>query len=295
MAPGFTKLKENVCGELLLSKNLLTQSELTSDASEEDQIAHDVLIADDAAEIAMGAICNQLGAPAEKRRPSISDYFAWLLSSGNSQRTIAGSEYFAELHKSRIDLQMHFLIPDARKWHGVKETTLGFIARWCQDYLHVQVWNLQWELAGGSTQAELPTEPEGTKGLQQHVNGAAGLSADDGERRYSPRYDCEGNAEIRVPTQGRLIRGRIVNLSLGGCYIDTAAALDVGTKIEIVLRVSGLAFRAAGEIRSVYGSAGIGVQFTGMSAGGRSRLKELIGELEEAWFASGMPGGASAE
>jgi hypothetical protein len=65
--------------------------------------------------------------------------------------------------------------------------------------------------------------------------------------------------------------------------------------VEIVLHVAGLAFRAAGEIKSVYGSAGVGIQFTGMSAGGRTRLKELIGELEEAWFAAGMPDGAASE
>jgi hypothetical protein len=32
------------------------------------------------------------------------------------------------------------------------------------------------------------------------------------------------------------------------------------------------------------------VKFTSMSAGGRARLQELIAELEEAWFAAGMPG-----
>jgi hypothetical protein len=77
---------------------------------------------------------------------------------------------------------------------------------------------------------------------------------------------------------------------LGGCYIETSAGLDVGTRVEIVLRVTGLAFRAVGEVRSTYGSAGIGVKFTSMSAGGRARLQELIAELEEAWFAAGMPG-----
>jgi hypothetical protein len=116
------------------------------------------------------------------------------------------------------------------------------------------------------------------------------VSVDETEnRRSTPRYDCEGSAEIRVAASGRLLRGRIVNLSLGGCYLETTASIDVGTRVEIVLRVSGLAFRALGQVKSAYGSAGIGVQFTGMSSGGHTRLQELIAELEEAWFAAGMP------
>jgi hypothetical protein len=284
------KLKEHVRGELLFSKELLTRSEFRGNPGEEERIAHDILIADDAAEIAIGAICSQLGEPEYQRRASVSDHFAWLRRSTHSQGDIAGLEYLNELHRSRMDLQSKFVVPDLYKWRAVRETTLGFIARWCQDYPHLQVWNLQWQLAAGvsAENESQPAAPASQRLGEDDLHEAPAAQADD-DRRISHRYDCEGSAEIRVPTQGRLIRGRIVNLSLGGCYIETTAGLDVGTKIEIVLRVAGLAFRAAGEIRSVYGAAGVGIQFTGMSSGGRTRLKELIGELEEAWFSAGMP------
>jgi hypothetical protein len=287
------KLKEHVRGALLLSKELLTRSEFQGNPGEEEGIAHDILISDDAAEIAMCAICSQLGSPEQPRRPSISDYFAWLQRVGNPGAPLAGLEYFSELHKSRMDLQNHFSLREMQKWRGVRETTLGFVARWCQDYLHVQVWNLQWQLAGAVQELIAPTESGAPDSGSRMTVAEPGAHED--ERRYSPRYECDGSAEIRIPAQARLVHGRIVNLSLGGCYVDTNASLDVGSKVEIVLHVAGLAFRAAGEIKSVYGSAGVGIQFTGMSAGGRTRLKELIGELEEAWFAAGMPDGAASE
>jgi PilZ domain len=279
------KLKEHVRGTLLLSKELLTRSEFQGHPGEDEGIAHDIFVSDDAAEMAMGAICSQLGSPKQTRRASVSDYFAWLQRVGNPGASIAGLEYFSALHKTRIDLQNRFIIPEVHKWRGVRETTLGFIARWCQDYLHVQVWNLQWQLAGAVQDGMAPTESAAPD--VERDQGTTEPHAGEEERRYSPRYECEGSAEIHIPAQGRLVRGRIVNLSLGGCYIETTAALDVGSKVEIVLRVTGLAFRAAGEIKSVYGSAGVGIQFTGMSSGGRIRLKELIGELEEAWFSTG--------
>ena len=286
------KLKEHVRGALLLSKELLTRSEFHGHPGEEEGVAHDIFVSDDAAEMAMCAICAQLGSPEQPRRPSISDYFAWLQRVGNPGAGIAGLEYFNELHRTRMDLQSHFTVPEVHKWRGVRETTLGFIACWCQDYLHVQVWNLQWQLA--AVQESIAAAGSVAPNLAHEIK-AIQPDAHEDERRYSPRYECEGSAEIRIPTQGRLVRGRIVNLSLGGCYIETNASLDVGSKVEIVLRVAGLAFRAAGEVKSVYGSAGVGIQFTGMSSGGRTRLKELIGELEEAWYAAGMQGESGDE
>lgn len=291
------EIRPHVRGELLLSKELLTRSEYRTESGSDDAIAHDVILADDSAEMAMGAICSQLGGPVHKRRVSISDYFAWLIRSGKTHTPVPGMDYFAELHRTRMDLQCRFVVPDLNKWHRVKENTLGFITRWCQEYLHVHVWNLQWELAGelangGGDAASASSSAEVTDSVaDQDALSAQPVSLEDeeAERRYSPRYECEGAAEIRVPAKGRLLRGRIVNVSLGGCYIETAAPLEVGTRVEVVLRVTGLAFRAAGEIRSVYGSAGVGVKFTGMSAGGRIRLQELIAELEESWFAAGMP------
>ena len=281
------KVKEHVRGALLLSKELLTRSELQGNPGEEEGIAHDIFVSDDAAEMAMGAICSQLGSPQQPRRVSISDYFAWLHRVGTPGVPIAGLEYLSELHKTRMNLQTRFMLPEVHRWRGVRETTLGFIARWCQDYLHVQVWNLQWQLAAAVLEPIASVDSLGPDFANETAASEASVNED--ERRYSPRYECEGSAEVRIPSQGRVVRGRIVNLSLGGCYIETNAALDIGSKIEIVLRVTGLAFRAAGEIKSVYGSMGVGIQFTGMSSGGRTRLRELIGELEEAWFSAGMP------
>lgn len=57
------KVKEHVRGALLLSKELLTRSELQGNPGEEEGIAHDIFVSDDAAEMAMGAICSQIGLP----------------------------------------------------------------------------------------------------------------------------------------------------------------------------------------------------------------------------------------
>ena len=59
--------------------------------------------------------------------------------------------------------------------------------------------------------------------------------ADQGrEKREHPRYGCEGYAEVFLPQGGLLFRGRILNLSLTGCYVETALLnLERGTQVEV--------------------------------------------------------------
>jgi hypothetical protein len=120
-------IKPHVRGELLLSKELLSRSEYRAQPGNDERVAHDIFIADDAAEMALGAICSQLGYPGCKHRVSVTDYFNWLLRSGKARLPIPGMEFFTGLHKARIDLQTHFIVPDLYKWHRVMGTTLGFI------------------------------------------------------------------------------------------------------------------------------------------------------------------------
>lgn len=54
------------------------------------------------------------------------------------------------------------------------------------------------------------------------------------DKRVHPRYGCEGHAEVFLPHAGLLIRGRILNLSMSGCYIETALLnLERGTQVEV--------------------------------------------------------------
>jgi hypothetical protein len=125
-----------------------------------------------------------------------------------------------------MHLQTRFIIPEVHKWRDARETTLGFIARWCQDYLHVQVWNLQWQLAGVVQDPMVLVDPAALSSASEAATVQTGTPAD--ERRYNPRYECEGSAEIRIPARGRLIRGRIVNLSTvmdGAIYCSSLQSL----------------------------------------------------------------------
>ena len=104
------------------------------------------------------------------------------------------------------------------------------------------------------------------------------------DRRRIPRYSCSGEAQIAcLPLDGALVRGTVRDLGLGGCCIEgieTPSPFDLGTQTEILMEVNSWFFRAMGHIRALRSRSGISVEFTRMSAGGYSRLADLIADLE---------------
>jgi len=66
------------------------------------------------------------------------------------------------------------------------------------------------------------------------------------------------------------------DLSLGGCCIETASALDCGTRTEIVVRINSASFRAVSQVTAIRGRAGIGMEFVHLSARGKDMLADVV-------------------
>jgi len=108
------------------------------------------------------------------------------------------------------------------------------------------------------------------------------------ERRRSSRYRCSGLAEVlRIPATGTAVKATVSDLSLHGCRILTDCPFEFGVSLELLLQVKSISFRATGNVKVVLGTAGIGIEFTQMSAGGQRRLAELLADLDRL---SSMPG-----
>jgi hypothetical protein len=110
------------------------------------------------------------------------------------------------------------------------------------------------------------------------------LLARVGDRRRVPRYSCSGQAQISCfPSHGTLLRGRVRDLGLGGCCIEsieTISPFDLGARTEILVEVNSWFFRAMGHVRAVRGRSAISMEFLRMSTGGYSMLADLIADLE---------------
>jgi PilZ domain len=100
------------------------------------------------------------------------------------------------------------------------------------------------------------------------------------DRRSSTRFSCGGVAKIScLPSDGIFLPGKILDLSLGGCCVDTTLPMGHGVRTEIVVRDNSASFRAVGEVRAIRGGSGAGVEFVHLSAGGKDILTDLVAEL----------------
>jgi c-di-GMP-binding flagellar brake protein YcgR len=100
------------------------------------------------------------------------------------------------------------------------------------------------------------------------------------ERRRHTRYAVDAWAEVMVKDGTMLFRGRVLDISAGGCYVETEAKLKLapGTLVEMVFRVDEVVFRCEARSRMVR-ARGAGFVFESPEARMQRELGRLIEEL----------------
>jgi hypothetical protein len=100
------------------------------------------------------------------------------------------------------------------------------------------------------------------------------------ERREHTRYAVDAWAEVLVKDGTMLFRGRVLDVSVGGCYIETEAKLKLapGTPVEMVFRVNDRVFRCDAGSRMIR-TKGAGFLFSNLDARSQMELDGLIREL----------------
>lgn len=103
------------------------------------------------------------------------------------------------------------------------------------------------------------------------------------ERRLQSREGVDTSALIFFINAASRLNGRILDLSLGGCRIETEERFPVGiyTRVEIEFRLEGLPFRLGGVIQAIHDRRHVGIRFLDMSPRKREQLELLIEEIEE--------------
>jgi Tfp pilus assembly protein PilZ len=277
-------VSRRVRDQLLLSRQLLTTPEAQQPSlSDPSFLARDLIVCYGAAELALAAICAQLDCVPDKREICLPDYFASLRKASNSECEESDIAFVAELHGVRSSSQLQSLVPDSRRWNRAEQETLEHVTRWCQQFLGVSLRDLDVESSASGAEAADSADDLASK------ESLSLLAFRDPERR---RYECFGSADIRLGLVGLLEKGRVANVSAGGCYVTTNSPYEVGEEVEMTLHVNSMSFRVTGSVvhvpvqvpsgnrKAASPASGMGVQFKKMSEGSRTRLKELIGDLK---------------
>ncbi len=102
------------------------------------------------------------------------------------------------------------------------------------------------------------------------------------DRRAHTRYEVDAWVEVMVQDGSMLFRGRVLDVSIGGCYVETEARLRLapGTWVEMIFRVRNRVFRCEATSRMLR-PHGAGFLFEGMNAATRAELDVMIEELEQ--------------
>jgi c-di-GMP-binding flagellar brake protein YcgR len=102
------------------------------------------------------------------------------------------------------------------------------------------------------------------------------------ERRMASREQVDTTAVIYLINVGSRLRGRIIDLSLGGCRIRTDDRFPVGiyTRVETEFQLEGLSFRLAGVTQAIHNKYTVGIRFLDMSSRKREQVEQLMAEMQ---------------
>jgi hypothetical protein len=112
----------------------------------------------------------------------------------------------------------------------------------------------------------------------------APLPQEAADRREEERYPVSWQAEIFIPERTTMFRGRVVNISPSGCYVQTVAWVRVppGTVVELVFLLDGRQNRVYAEARFAQSRTGVGLRFSPLEEEVRRRLDQVIASLSAA-------------
>ena len=83
--------------------------------------------------------------------------------------------------------------------------------------------------------------------------------ADD--RRKAARYGLVAIAELADSEDGKLLSGKITQISRSGCYVDSPKTLPVGTSLKVIIFRDQRTFVAKASIIHVQEQMGMGIAF----------------------------------
>ena len=99
------------------------------------------------------------------------------------------------------------------------------------------------------------------------------------EKRRSPRYKCEGSAEVREEGCDVRTWASFTDISLHGCYVEAQATYPAGTLLHMKLEGHSIRVETKGKVRISYPYLGMGIAFEDMSDENAIRLKQLLASL----------------
>jgi diguanylate cyclase (GGDEF)-like protein len=96
------------------------------------------------------------------------------------------------------------------------------------------------------------------------------------DQRLHTRMKCRLTIEFQPQGSPAPIFGNLIDVSLGGCYVETSAILSPGSSLKLVFSIDDGTLSADGIIARVHPGSGIAVQFKEMSRESREKMYRIL-------------------
>lgn len=96
------------------------------------------------------------------------------------------------------------------------------------------------------------------------------------DRRLHTRIKSRMTVELHLNSGGGPIFGSMVDISLGGCYVETAAMIAPGSSIKLAFSTEDGGLTAEGTVARIHPGSGLAVQFKEMSRESREKMYKIL-------------------
>src|SRR5450631_127593 len=95
-------------------------------------------------------------------------------------------------------------------------------------------------------------------------------------RRLYPRMKCRVTIELR-PLEGDVpVLGNLIDVSLGGCYVETSTLMPAGSKLKVIFSIDDGRLQASGFVVRIDPGSGIAIQFNDMNREDRDKMHKVL-------------------
>ena len=95
-------------------------------------------------------------------------------------------------------------------------------------------------------------------------------------RRLYPRMKCRVTIELR-PLEGEVpVLGNLIDVSLGGCYVETSTLMPAGSKLKVIFSIDDGRLQASGFVVRIDPGSGIAIQFNDMNREDRDKMHKVL-------------------
>jgi diguanylate cyclase (GGDEF)-like protein/putative nucleotidyltransferase with HDIG domain len=95
-------------------------------------------------------------------------------------------------------------------------------------------------------------------------------------RRLYPRMKCRVTIELRPQDGDVPVLGNLIDVSLGGCYVETSALMPAGSALKVIFSIDDGRLQAAGSVVRTDPGSGIAIRFNDMNRDDREKMHKVL-------------------